>query len=210
MRGAVRHIVPLVIALFALPFALYAVQFAQMGFGGAVTRFVSAESPMAGPSLHLHALTGGLITALAMAQLLPAVRRRLTGLHKAIGALVAGLALVTAFSGLTYIALRGTIGGAEMSAGFALYGVLMASCAILTLYHAQRGDIRTHGIWARRLVILVLASWLYRVHYGIWYAVTDGLYSNPAFTGAFDRVQNWAFYLPYLIVFEAARRRRAG
>jgi hypothetical protein len=31
------------------------------------------------------------------------------------------------------------------------------------------------------------------------YLVTDGLWSNPQFTGGFDLVQSFAFFLPYLV-----------
>ena len=59
-----------------------------------------------------------------------------------------------------------------------------------------------------RLFVLVLGSWLYRVHYGLWYLATDGLASTPEFTGTFDRVQNVAFYLPYLVLLEIWLRTR--
>jgi hypothetical protein len=40
------------------------------------------------------------------------------------------------------------------------------------------------------------------VHYGLWYLATGGAASNPDFTGAFDRVQNFAFFVPYLILVQ--------
>ena len=93
-----------------------------------------------------------------------------------------------------------------MDAGFALYGVLMILCAIQTIRHA-RARTSLHQIWASRLVILALASWLYRVHYGLWEITTGGIASNEAFTGVFDRIQVFAFYLPYLALYELWRRR---
>lgn len=209
MGGLVRNAAPVLIFLLALPFAIYAAQFAWRGFGGAVSRFADPDIPWSGPSIHLHALTGALITALAVIQLVPVLRRRAILVHRTLGLCVGVSALVTACAGLLFIALKGTIGGPQMSAGFALYGLLMGLCAVQVLRYARISQTQRHGIWARRLVILALASWLYRVHYGIWYALTDGLYSSPDFTGAFDRVQNWAFYIPYLLVYEFLRNRRA-
>lgn len=207
MRGLVRNAAPALIALVALPFAIYAFGFGFAGFKGAPSRFVDTALPLAGPSLHLHAITGAVITILAFLQVIPTLRKRAVWAHKALGLLIVLSALVTAFGGLTYIALKGTIGGAEMSAGFTLYGILMIVSAIMVLYHAHKNDRVRHGIWARRLVILALASWLYRVHYGLWYMLTDGLFSTADFTGAFDRLQNWAFFLPYLALYEIRRRR---
>jgi hypothetical protein len=57
------------------------------------------------------------------------------------------------------------------------------------------------------MVVLALSSWLYRVHYGLWFLVTGGLGSEPDFSGLFDRVQVFAFYLPYLLALEIWLRR---
>lgn len=65
-----------------------------------------------------------------------------------------------------------------------------------------------HPDWAARLVVLALGSWIYRLHYALWEIATGGAYSNPAFTGVFDQVQNWAFFLPYLAVLEVYLARR--
>jgi len=151
-------------------------------------------------------VAGGLLTVLVLLQLIGAVRRRWPRVHHVSGYLLAALALLTATGGLAYIAAKGTIGGWPMSAGFALYGALMGLAALQTLRFARARDPR-HRDWALRLVILALGSWIYRVHYGIWYALTAGAASNDAFTGAFDRVQVVAFYLPYLALLELRLRR---
>ena len=88
-----------------------------------------------------------------------------------------------------------------MSLGFGLYGVLLGSAAVQTVRLARLKDPR-HQQWALRLVVLALGSWIYRVHYALWYALTGGAYVEPGFTGAFDIVQTVAFYLPYLLVLE--------
>jgi hypothetical protein len=120
--------------------------------------------------------------------------------------IVAGVA--TALGGLVYIALRGTIGGTPMDIGFSLYGVLLLGAALQTIRHARAGHFAEHHKWALRFFWLALGSWFYRVHYGLWYLATDRLWSNPQFTGGFDLVQNFAFFLPYLIGVEIYLRRR--
>ena len=121
--------------------------------------------------------------------------------------LVAG-ALLTGAAGCAFILTRGTIGGRWMDAGFLLYGALMMLAAVQAWRFARAGRFVPHRAWALRLFVLVLGSWLYRVHYGLWYLATDGLASNPEFTGTFDSVQNFAFYLPYLVLLEIWLRTR--
>ena len=94
-----------------------------------------------------------------------------------------------------------------MSLGFALYGFLMAFAALQTVRLARRREWDRHRRWALRLLVLILGSWLFRVQYGLWYLSTDGLASNEAFTGLFDRVMTVGFYLPWLIALELWLRR---
>jgi hypothetical protein len=162
----------------------------------------------------LHMLAGAAITALAPLQLITPLRRRLPGLHRACGRLVVAGAAITSAAGLAFIALRGTVGGPVMDAGFALYGLCLAAAATQTYRHARARDLARHREWALRLFVLAIASWLYRVHYGLWYLATGGLWSDLSdFSGAFDRVQVFAFYLAYLAALElwfaSERRLRA-
>ena len=190
------------VVLVASPFAVYAIERAVAVLGPleqSSTRFFHAAEPLATISIYAHMLTGGIITLLAPLQLVTGIRQRWPALHRVLGRVVAGLAVITAVGGLGYIALFGTIGGTFMNAGFALYGVLMLLSAGMTVRYAMRRDPR-HRLWAERLVILALASWLYRVHYGIWELTTGGIGTRPDFSGLFDQVQVFAFYLPYLLI----------
>jgi hypothetical protein len=115
--------------------------------------------------------------------------------------------------GLVFIARRGTIGGPVMDLGFALYGLCLATAAVQTIRHAWGRALERHREWALRLFVLALASWLFRLHYVVWFLITDGLGSTPDLTGPFDRVQVFAFFVPYLIGLEVYlrwRRRRTG
>jgi uncharacterized membrane protein len=203
------------LALMAAPFARHA---AELGWAG-LTRDLWPESRFDPPgvavsaAIFLHMATGAAITVLAPLQLVPQVRARAPALHRLGGRMVVGLSLATAAAGLAWIAARGTIGGPEMSAAFALYGALLALAAAQAWRFARAGEYGRHRAWALRLVVLAMASWLYRVQYGVWYAATGGLGSTPDFTGAFDRVQVWAFFLPWLALLELwlwRERRRGG
>lgn len=194
----------LLVILLVSPFVVYAAGFGQDGLRGTLDapHYLFSGNAPANAGIFSHMLLGAAITLLVPLQLIRPLRQRLPALHRWTGRLVTLAAGITALGGLVYIGLRGTIGGAVMDAGFTLYGALMLLAAWQTYRHARARRITQHNAWALRLFWLVLGSWLYRVHYGLWYLATDGLWSTPAFTGAFDLVQNFAFYMPYLIGVE--------
>ncbi|MEM7632426.1 MAG: DUF2306 domain-containing protein [Pseudomonadota bacterium] len=186
------------------------------GLGGdAVAQDRLAGTRTSNLGVFVHMVAGGVVTLLAVVQLAGPVRRRWPRVHRMSGRVLAPMALITALGGLLYIALRGTIGGPMMSAGFGLYGVLMAVAAVQTLRLALARDLVQHRRWGLRLIVLALGSWIYRVHYGLLYGVTCsmgeaycGMGSQPDFLGPFDIVQNVAFYLPYLLILELYLRRK--
>ncbi len=188
--------------LTSVPFALYALD-RGLAVADAVeqasARLFHAVDLAASAGIYGHMIAGALAMVLAPVQLLGFVRSRLPALHRMAGYALAVLATLTALGGIAYIARQGSIGGPVMSVGFTLYGLLMLLSVVQTVRYAVRRDPR-HRLWAERLVILVMASWLYRVHYGLWEILTGGVGSNADFTGPFDRVQVFAFYLPYLAV----------
>jgi uncharacterized membrane protein len=196
--------------LLALPFALMA---AIQGLDGldleqrSPTRFLHPDDPRSSLSLFVHMIAGAAITVLALIQTLPGLRARFPAIHRATGRVVVAAALVTAAGGLIYIARQGTIGGPGMSAGFALYGVLMALAAAQTFRFAQARKIDRHRRWALRLVWLAIGSWLYRVQYGLWHAATGGLGSTTEFDGPFDQAMFLGFFLPQLVLLELYLRR---
>ncbi|SIS67945.1 Predicted membrane protein [Roseivivax lentus] len=193
----------LLLVLIAAPFALYSAAFGLRG----LTSDLAAETRLyttPGPNLAIftHMIAGALITALAPLQLIPSLRARYPQLHRRLGYTLLTAAALTGLTGLIYIALRGTIGGPLMSAGFALYGVLLLVAAANTVYHAIDKATLRHRAWALRLTVLAVGSFLYRLLYGLWYWATDGLASNEAFTGLFDQLMFVGFYLPFLAALE--------
>ena len=205
----------LALALFTIPFVIYSL---NLGFSGLLSdlsgesRFYDPEEPIATMATFVHMASGAFLTFVAPLQVIPFVRKKWPILHRATGYALISLGVVTGAAGLTSIALVGTIGGPLMSAAFALYGALVLVSSLQTLRFARKGRYLRHRRWALRLTVLALGSWLYRVHYGVWYATTGGVASNDAFTGLFDQVTLFAFFLPYLLLLElifAAERRRA-
>ena len=200
-----------VLWLLALPFVDHALRFGLDGLPGPAARDTHLEATgawLSNPLMFLHMLTGAVLTVLAPLQLVPVLRRRWPRLHRGLGLGLAGLAGVTAVAGLVFIALRGTVGGAMMDAAFTGYGVLLLIAAVQAVRMARAGDWGRHRDWALRLFVLAMGSFLYRLHYALWYIATDGVASHPDFTGAFDIVTMWAFYLPYLTALEVWLRLR--
>mgnify|MGYP006290791297 CR=1 FL=1 len=191
---------------------------AALGWSG-LTRDLWPESRFDRPdtrvsaAIFAHMIAGAAITALAPLQLLPAIRRRAPVVHRWLGRVIVAAALVTGVAGLLWIAAEGTVGGAWMSLWFALYGLAMIVAATQAIRFARAGAMTRHRDWALRLFVLAMGSWAYRIHYGLWWALTDGAATNDAFTGAFDRVNVVAFFVPYLAALELglarARRRQA-
>lgn len=180
----------------------------ELGWQG-LSRDLSGESrlywpdaPVATVAIFVHMIGGAVITALALVQLAGPVRRRWPVLHRWSGRVLVAAAMLTAAAGLVYIGLRGTIGGLDMSVAFALYGVCVMVAAGQAVRFARAGQFARHRRWGLRLAILALGSWIYRMQYALWFMATGGIWVENDFSGAFDLVNIWAFYVPYLIGLE--------
>ena len=150
----------------------------------------------------IHFLAGGIILLLGSIQLLDWVRMKYPSLHRWVGRLYLVSSLFAAIGGLTFIAIRGTVGGLMMDIGFSLYGILMLVATVLTYHYAVRGRFESHYAWALRLYALAIGSWLYRMDYGFWTLLTGGLGRTSNFSGPFDQIMDFFFYVPNLLVAE--------
>ena len=212
MRRSLPTVLLLVLALNTGWFVAYSAGIGLQGLVSAtpdeVSRVFRDNGVLANAGISLHMIAGAVLTFGAPLQALPILRRRWPGLHRRFGYVLFVLAVATGLGGLLYIALVGTIGGWWMSLWFAIYGAAMIWSAVNTVYYAIAKDLRRHFAWAVRFIILAVGSWIYRMHYAIWYAATDGTASNEAFTGLFDQIQVVAFFVPYLLIAEILLRWR--
>ncbi len=156
----------------------------------------------------IHFAMGGIILILGCIQLIPQVRDRYPALHRWLGRVYVVASILTAIGGLVFILVKGTIGGLVMNIGFAGYGILTFIAAIQTIRHARADRMEQHRAWAIRLFALAIGSWLYRMDYGFWFLLTDGLGHGKAFNGPFDYFMDFFFYLPNLLVAEIFIGRR--
>jgi hypothetical protein len=168
------------------------------GFPGLYAR----RSLFANIGIGLHFGFGAVLLLLGPIQLIARVRQRHPVLHRWTGRVCATAAFVTGIGGLVYIVFRGTVGGPGMSAGFALYGALMAVAAEETVRHAMARRLAQHRAWAIRLFALAIGSWLYRMDYGFWRLLAGGVGHTKRFDGWFDMIMVFWFYLPNLAVAE--------
>ncbi|GAB3495107.1 DUF2306 domain-containing protein [Spirosoma knui] len=175
-------------------------------WNGVLPRLYESGTTTATTGIGLHFAAGGIILILGSIQLLDSVRIRFPVLHRWIGRVYVGACLLAAIGGLVFIALKGTIGGPVMNIGFALYGFLMGWAALETYRYAVKRQVERHRIWALRLYALAIGSWLYRMDYGFWLMLTDGLGHTRTFNGPFDQVMAFFFYFPNLLVVEALSR----
>lgn len=211
-RARLTPIFLILLSVLTLGFAWHAL---STGIGGvrapeiSLGRLYAPSGMFTNLAISAHMIAGAAITVLAPLQMIQALRIRWPRLHRSVGHVLIALALLTAVNGLIYMVGRGTVGGPLMTIGFTLYGGLMILSAVQALRFARSRDIAAHRRWAVRLFVLAIGSWLYRVHYGIWYALTGGMASTADFTGLFDQIQVFAFYLPYLVLAEIVLRRTA-
>lgn len=211
----VRASLLVLLALATLPFVAHSLTRPLAALAGdleALERLFHPGAPLSSLAIYGHMVTGALITFAVPLQLLPVVRRKWPQVHRVAGYVLATGAALTGVLGLIYIVIQGTVGGPWMSFWFGLYGVLMIVAAANTVYHALDKNLTRHRRWALRLMVLAVASFLYRVHYGLWFATTGGI-GVDGFYGPFDRAMVWAFYLPYLALLEGwflLERRRSG
>ena len=156
----------------------------------------------------IHFAAGGIILILGCIQLIDKVRETYPAVHRWLGRVYVLACLVTSIGGLTFIFIKGTIGGLVMDVGFAGYGILMFWAAIETFRHAKARRFENHRAWAIRLFALAIGSWLYRMDYGFWLLFTGGFGHTDTFDGPFDYFMSFFFYLPNLLVAEVFIRRQ--
>lgn len=212
MRNALVSAGLIILALNVSWFVAYSAQLSVNGLffdcPEDISRVFKNDAQIANIGISFHMMAGAFLTLGAPLQALPVVRNRWPKLHRKHGFVLFCLAIITGFGGLIYILLEGTIGGWWMSFWFATYGGLLVWCAVNTVRFAMSQDYDRHFAWATRLIVLAVGSWIFRMHYVVWFSITGGSGSNESLTGLFDRAQVVAFFMPYLLVAEFFLRRR--
>lgn len=164
--------------------------------------FYSALMPVVTFIMFSHMITGAALLVMAPLQLIAPIRRNWPGVHRWMGRVMVVLGLFTAFGGILYAARHGTTGGPFMDWSSIVYGLMMLVAAEETYRLGRARQWMRHRRWGWRFSVLVIASWLYRMHYVVWDWLTGGLWTTPDMTGPFDKFQAWGFYLSYAAMLE--------
>lgn len=165
-------------------------------------------TPNATYGIGLHFAAGGIILILGSLQFIETIRLKFPAIHRWSGRIYVFASLLASLGGLIFILVKGTIGGLIMDVGFSGYGILMFMAAVQTIRFARKGEFETHRKWAIRLYALAIGSWLYRMDYGFWHAVTGLAGHGDNFSGPFDYFMDFFFYLPNLLLAELFIRRK--
>ncbi len=141
------------------------------------------------------------------------VPRRYPGVHRWLRRVYASTAAITALGAPNYIVLHGCTRGITMDIGFGMYGVAMLVTAFQTVWHARARRFDEHRAWALRLFSLGTASWSYRIDYSAWTLTIGGIGHLNSFKGVFDKLMDFSFFVPNLLVVElilrAEKRKRS-
>lgn len=195
-----------VIVLLSVPFAWHAVNQGIMTIltDEAKTHWIFENSSFVeNTSISLHMIAGGIITLLMPVQVLLGWNNAAMTVHKYMGYTFVVLAFLAGVFGNYYALSHGTVGGIMMDVAFVMYGAIIMLSAYKTVMHVRAGDMEKHQQWAIRLFAMSIASWLYRVQYGIWMAYHQGpVGMTPDFRGWFDYIQDFAFFVPALVLLE--------
>ena len=179
---------------------------AMGAWNSSLPRLYEAHTVGATISIGMHFAGGGILLLLGPLQLIEPLRRRWPAVHRWIGRLYALAAALAGIGGLAFIVMKGTIGGMPMNIGFAGYGALVVLAAVQTYRYGRARDLETHRAWAIRLYALAIGSWLYRMDYGLWAIVGHLAGHTRTFSGWFDAVMAFFFYIPNLGIAELVIR----
>ena len=169
-----------------------------------------AHTPAASAGIGAHFFAGAVLLLLGPVQLIGEIRAKAPVVHRWIGRVYAFAAFAAGVGGLLFIVLKGTVGGMPMTVAFSMYGALMVLAAVQTVRHAMARNIDVHRAWAIRLFALAIGSWLYRMGYGFWFLFAGEMGHTEDFSGWFDYIMDFAFFIPPLIVAEMFIRARRG
>jgi uncharacterized membrane protein len=195
-----------------LIFAAYiAISYGRAALGGAPgeSRTVAGDG-LGNAMLGVHLLFAGLMTAVGVLQLVPALRRRAPALHRNLGRVFMVGAVLGSVTGFYLVWVRGTVGGAPMHLAISLNGLLIMAFAWLAWRSARERRFVDHRRWALRLFIAANGVWFFRVGLMLWLMIWQAPvgFDPKSFTGPFVYALSLAQFLVPLAVLELYLRVR--
>lgn len=155
-----------------------------------------------------HALAAGVVALGGALQFIPAVRNRWPKFHRINGRVFLSVVAALSLSGFYLVWVRHTSPSLLNAIGTTINGVLILSCAALTLRYALKRRIDIHQRWALRLFLVSNGQWFLRIGVFGYFVANMALGRKPSFHDPF--LQFWVFgcYLVPLAAAEAYLRAR--
>lgn len=121
------------------------------------------SAPVSAAAFGLHALGAGVVAFVGALQFIPAIRRRAPGVHRWSGRIFTVLVVAVSLSGFYLVWIRGPRPETFAEYGTSLNGLLILTCAALTVFHAMGKRFAVHERWALRLYLVANAQWFFRI-----------------------------------------------
>lgn len=161
-----------------------------------------------------HVLLAAVVTLGGLMQLIPAIRRRLPGLHRWTGRIFLVVAIFMSLSGVWLTVVRGTYLSPISAVAILIDGLLILMFAGLAWRHAIKRRFEQHRKWAMRTFMVVSGVWFLRIGLMGWVIVNQG----PAgltddLSGPIDSIMTFGSFLIPLTLLElyfAAQRSSGG
>jgi len=189
-------------AVYIVGFYLGNVPGHMAAWNSSLPKLYEEGTPHATWVMGVHLFTGAVLLLLGPIQLFAGIRDRFRVWHRWTGRLYVLAGFLTGLAGLSFVLMKGTVGGLPMDIGFGLYGALTTLAAVQTYRHAAGRRFDIHRRWAIRLYALAIGSWLYRMDYGFWLMLAGRVGHTETFEGWFDIVMAFFFYVPNLAMAE--------
>jgi uncharacterized membrane protein len=145
----------------------------------------------------MHLISAVIVMLAGAVQLVPPVRNRFPAFHRWNGRVYMLTAVALSLAGLYMQWIRGSVGDLPQHIGSAVNAILIWLCAGIALRYALARDFKTHRRWALRLLMVVSASWFYRIGLFLSFLIFKGPFgSDPqTFQGPFLTFMSFAQYL---------------
>lgn len=166
------------------------------------------DVPAANRFMLLHFLAGVVLMAAGPIQLIPYIRRRHLNIHRTVGRLYLGAAIMASVCATLFVIMFGTSRGNKFEDwGNILFGSLVLTCACQSYLHVKiTGKIQFHKLWSWRLFALVIGALLYRLYVTVYFALV--LYTPWNGSVVVYNSLYFLFYLPNLAVVELLWQRQ--
>lgn len=150
-----------------------------------------------------HIALAFIITFSAPLQLIPRLRKRFIKFHRWNGRIYVLTALLISIAGLYLVLVKGFVGGVITGIGNIINASLIMTSAILTWRFAMQKKMGKHRRWALRLFVLASGVWFFRLGFGFWILVNQGLPGHTDdFNGPFDIALGFGHTLLPLAILE--------